>query len=217
MALLVSFSGFKGSGKDTAALLMRSKMPFESLSFAAPLKEALAAMFGWPRELLDGTTLESRAWRETPDIYWSDQFGHTVTPRFVLQHFGTDVVRQHMLDNFWIAAVQKQIENSSSNIILTDARFPNELDMVRKLGGITVRIKRGEEPWWYQPSARLNRLPRWLAKVVLLFWPKLRQVHISERAWIGYPFDFEIENNGSLADLEQKIELLLQKVAKPPV
>lgn len=217
MPLVISLSGFKGSGKDTAALLMRSKMPFESLSFAAPLKEALAAMFGWPRELLDGTTPESRAWRETPDIYWSDQFGHTVTPRFVLQHFGTDVVRQHMLDNFWIAAVQKQIENSSSNIILTDARFPNELDMVRKLGGITVRIKRGEEPWWYQPSARLNRLPRCLAKVVLLFWPKLRQIHISERAWIGYPFDFEIDNNGSLADLEQKIELLLQKVAKPPV
>ena len=217
MPLVISLSGFKGSGKDTAALLMRSKMPFESLSFAAPLKEALAAMFGWPRELLDGTTPESRAWRETPDIYWSDQFGHTVTPRFVLQHFGTDVVRQHMLDNFWIAAVQKQIENSNSNIIVTDARFPNELDMVRKLGGITVRIKRGTEPWWYQPSVVLNNLPRWLAKVVLLFRPKLRQVHISERAWIGYPFDFEIENNGSLADLEQKIELLLQKVAKPPV
>ncbi len=217
MPLVISLSGFKGSGKDTAALLMRSNMPFESLSFAAPLKEALAAMFGWPRDLLDGTTPESRAWRETPDIYWSDQFGHTITPRFVLQHFGTDVVRQHMLDNFWIAAVQKQIENSNSNIIVTDARFPNELDMVRKLGGITVRIKRGEEPWWYQPSVGLNRLPRWLAKAVLLFRPKLRQVHISERAWIGYPFDFEIENNGSLADLEQKIELLLQKVAKPPV
>ena len=217
MPLVISLSGFKGSGKDTAALLMRSKMPFESLSFAAPLKEALAAMFGWPRDLLDGTTPESRAWRETPDIYWSDQFGHTVTPRFVLQHFGTDVVRQHMLDNFWIAAVQKQIENSNSNIIVTDARFPNELDMVRKLGGITVRIKRGEEPWWYQPSVGLNRLPRWLAKAVLLFLPKLRQVHISERAWIGYSFDFEIENNGSLADLEQKIELLLQKVDKPPV
>ena len=217
MPLVISLSGFKGSGKDTAALLMRSKMPFESLSFAAPLKEALAAMFGWPRELLDGTTPESRAWRETPDIYWSDQFGHTVTPRFTLQHFGTDVVRQHMLDNFWIAAVQKQIENSNSNIIVTDARFPNELDMVRKLGGITVRIKRGTEPWWYQPSVVLNNLPRWLAKVVLLFRPKLRQVHISERAWIGYPFDFEIENNGSLEDLEQKIEELLQKVAKPPV
>ena len=217
MPLVISLSGFKGSGKDTAALLMRSNMPFESLSFAAPLKEALAAMFGWPREMLDGTTPESRAWRETPDIYWSDQLGHTVTPRFVLQHFGTDVVRQHMLDNFWIAAVQKQIENSNSNIIVTDARFPNELDMVRKLGGITVRIKRGEEPWWYQPSVGLNRLPRWLAKAVLLFRPKLRQVHISERAWIGYSFDFEIENNGSLADLEQKIELLLQKVGKPPL
>ena len=61
MPLVISLSGFKGSGKDTAALIMQSKMPFEGLSFAAPLKEALAAMFGWPRELLDGTTPESRA------------------------------------------------------------------------------------------------------------------------------------------------------------
>ena len=214
MPLVISLSGFKGSGKDTAALIMQSKMPFEGLSFAAPLKEALAAMFGWPRELLDGTTPESRQWRETPDIYWSDQFGHTVTPRFTLQHFGTDVVRQHMLDNFWIAAVQKQIQNSHNNIIVTDARFPNELDMVRKLGGITVRIKRGAEPWWYHPSVRLNKLPRWLARAELFFRPKLRNVHVSERAWIGYSFDYEIENNGSLVDLEQKIEELLQKIAK---
>jgi hypothetical protein len=211
--LIISFSGFKGSGKNTAAKILSEIVPVTHMSFAAPLKDATAAMFGWPRDLLEGNHSHSRKWREQPDTFWSEAFGRPVSPRWVLQYLGTDVVRHHLLDSFWIRAVQKSIDQTSDNVVLTDARFPNELGMIKALGGHTVLVKRGQDPNWYPRAAKFNRLPKWTQRIKLPFDSTLKAIHPSEREWVGYPFDHVITNHeDQITDLKKQLESLVFKL-----
>jgi hypothetical protein len=208
--LIISFSGFKGSGKDTAAKLLGEILPIRHMSFAAPLKDATAAMFGWPRDLLEGHSPESRQWREHPDTFWSEAFGRPVSPRWVLQYLGTDVIRHHLLDSFWIRAVQKTIDETTDHVVVTDARFPNELKMIQAMGGKTVLIKRGGDPSWYSRAAKFNTWPAWAQKIKLPFDPILKSIHPSEREWIGYPFDHVIINpEGQVDELKTQLQQLV--------
>ena len=97
--MLIGLVGLIGSGKDTVAERLVTQHGFERDSFAKSLKDATASIFGWDRELLEGNTKESREWREQPDIFWSKKFNKEITPRWVLQYFGTEVCRGGMLDS----------------------------------------------------------------------------------------------------------------------
>jgi hypothetical protein len=91
--MLIGLVGLIGSGKDTVAERLVSHHGFRRDSFARSLKDAVSSIFGWDRNLVEGNTKESRAWREQPDAFWSEKFGREVTPRWVLQYFGTEVCR----------------------------------------------------------------------------------------------------------------------------
>ena len=91
--MIIGICGLIGSGKDTIADYLVTNYNFKKLSFADKLKDSVATMFDWDRELLDGKTDESRAWREKEDAYWTKELGYSVTPRLVLQKFGTECMR----------------------------------------------------------------------------------------------------------------------------
>ena len=67
--MLIGLVGLIGSGKDTVAERLVSHHGFRRDSFARSLKDAVSNIFGWDRELLEGNTKESRAWREQPDAF----------------------------------------------------------------------------------------------------------------------------------------------------
>ena len=75
--MLIGLLGFIGSGKNSVAEQF-AKNGFTTDSFAAPLKDAVSDIFGWPRNMLEGDTDHSRAFREAPDQWWSQK-----------QHFAT--------------------------------------------------------------------------------------------------------------------------------
>jgi hypothetical protein len=100
--MLIGLVGLIGSGKDTVAERLVTDHGFKRDSFAKSLKDAVGNIFGWDRLMLEGQTTESRAWREQPDAFWSEKFGRPITPRWVLQHFGTEVMRGNMLDSIWV-------------------------------------------------------------------------------------------------------------------
>lgn len=62
--MIVGICGLIGSGKGTVADMLVGEFGFTKISFADSLKDAVAAVFGWPRNLLEGDTDESRSWRE---------------------------------------------------------------------------------------------------------------------------------------------------------
>ena len=64
---VIGVCGLIGGGKGTVADILVGEFGFEKLSFADSLKDMIASIFGWRRELLEGDTKESREWREQVD------------------------------------------------------------------------------------------------------------------------------------------------------
>ena len=73
MSQVIGIVGLIGAGKDTVADYLVNFHGYKRESFANSLKDAVAQVFGWDRELLEGRTKQSREWRETRDEWWSKQ------------------------------------------------------------------------------------------------------------------------------------------------
>ena len=197
MSIIIGISGFQGAGKDTVADYLQNIYGFKRDSFAATLKDAVAAVFGWDRELLEGRTTESRAWREQVDAWWANRLNMpNLTPRLVLQLWGTEVARRAFHDDTWIASLENKLSKAHNDIVITDVRFPNEIQAVRNAGGVVIRVVRGPEPAWYDLAVNVNRGHKknveWrLSKDRLAEY----NIHPSEWAWVGTEFDAVLDNN----------------------
>lgn len=201
--MIICLTGFIGGGKGTVGQHLVEKHGYRSTSFARALKDSVASMFRWPRELLEGDTPESREWREQVDPWWSKRFGRPVTPRWALQYFGTDVVRMHFHTNMWIWSLERQILELGDRVVVTDARFPNEVNLLRDMGGKVLWIRRPELPKWYgaalaQNQGQGNDMTQHYS-----------HVHHSEWAWIGTEIDATIMNDGTIGDLEEAVDRCL--------
>jgi len=211
--MIIGIAGFQGSGKDTIADYLQNIYGFKRDSFANTLKDAVSAVFGWDRELLEGRTTESRTWREQVDPWWAERLGMpNLTPRYVLQVWGTEVARKSFHDDTWIASLENKLRKTSNDIVISDVRFPNEIAAIKRAGGVVIRVTRGPEPEWYELAKIVNQGPErntmWrLSKNQL----ETYQVHASETAWIGTDFDAVIDNNGDgLDNLYAQVKRLVQ-------
>jgi len=189
---IIALCGFMGSGKDTVADYLANIHHFRKESFANTLKDAVSIVFGWDRVLLEGSTQESREWREEVDSWWATRLEiPNLTPRWVLQHWGTEVLRQGFHDEIWIASLENKLRKTKDNIVISDCRFVNEMDAMRKYGGIIVRVKRGPEPDWIKNAISYNRHQNESDKKVL----ECYGVHASEYSWVHADFDYIIDNS----------------------
>jgi len=194
--MIIGVCGLIGAGKDTIADYLVNIHEFRRDSFAATLKDACAAVFGWDRDMLEGRTRSSREWREQPDAWWSQRLGRDITPRYILQQWGTEVCRQGFHDDIWIASLENKLRTTQDDVVISDCRFPNEISAIRSQGGHVVRVVRGADPQWFAPVRDYFRgqglLPADLP-------------HASEWSWAGTEFDSIIDNNGSLDELYSQV------------
>jgi hypothetical protein len=201
--MLIGVVGFISSGKGTVGEIL-VEHGFTKDSFAKPVKDAVSVMFGWPRELLEGDTELSRTWREEPDVFWSEKFGREFSPREALQLMGTEAGRETFHPNIWVISLFNRAKGK--DVVVTDVRFKNEIDYIQNNEGIVIRVKRGEDPEWYD----------WLSSESDEFYReqimKGRGVHRSEWDWVGCDFDYVIENDGTVQQLRKKLEEVLQKI-----
>jgi hypothetical protein len=204
--MIIGICGFIGSGKDTIADYLVNFHEFRRESFASTLKDAVASVFGWDRTMLEGRTKEAREWREQVDPWWAERLSMpTLTPRWVLQYWGTEVCRKSFHDDIWIASLENKLRNSKDDVVISDCRFPNEIQSIKNAGGMIVWVKRGELPDWYDTAIGANN--GIVPDQELL---KKLKVHASETAWVGTEFDFVLENNTSIDELYLKIESLVK-------
>jgi hypothetical protein len=139
-----------------------------------------------------------------------------VTVRIFLQELGTEVGRQ-IHPNFWINALftdYKEQHHSvnygttdngeripiSTNItfpnwIITDVRYPNELEAIKNRDGIIIRVNRNSAP---------------VSKNLKLVDNSFVNEHLSETALDNAEFDYTIDNNGSIEELIEKIKTILK-------
>ena len=202
---IVAINGTIGSGKDTFASAFIDS-GYHRLSFAETLKDAVSVIFGWDREMLEGNTDTARKERESIDEYWSSKLGRDVTPRWVLQNFGTDVVRKHFHDNIWVFSMENMMRKIDGNVIVTDCRFPNELKMLRENKAHIIEVRR-VLPHWYGLAHRYN------TGHIKILPVELENVHSSEWAWIGLNKpDHIIQNDSTKESLYQQAELILHGI-----
>lgn len=127
------------------------------------------------------------------DLYTLDRhnLSHIVkpTPRILLQQIGTDLFRNQLHPNTWVNATFADYQND--NWIITDVRFPNELEAIKKRNGITIRINRG----LVERTGKMIQEPE----------------HISETALDNAKFDYVIENDCTIDDLIEKVREILIK------
>jgi hypothetical protein len=203
--MIIGVCGFIGSGKDTVADYLVNFHEFRRESFASTLKDAVANVFGWDRTLLEGRTAEAREWREEVDTWWAERLAMpTLTPRWVLQYWGTEVARRSFHDDIWIASLENKIRNSKDNIVISDCRFPNEISAIKNAGGKIVWVQRGELPEWYGNAVLANQ-----GSNIGLNYMKEKGIHASEWAWIGTDFDKIIDNNDTIDALYNNAKSLL--------
>ena len=196
--MIIGICGLIGSGKGTVADILVENHNFEKLSFADKLKDGVASVFGWDRDMLEGDTDRSRIWREKEDEFWTNEVGTPVTPRLVLQLFGTDCMRNGFFDGIWVSLVkQKILENPDKNWVIPDVRFPNEVKMIQSVQGQVWQVRRGELPSWFLEKRDNSIEPK--------------DVHASEWAWIDKDESFEqiIQNDGSLEELLMKLKTMV--------
>lgn len=179
--LLYGISGRKFSGKDTTGKHLCEKYGYIRLAYADALKEACREIFGFSDEQLYGSL------KETDDEFWK------TSPRKILQYVGTDLFRDQLSNvvpdlgkNIWVKVVEKKIldiwkENPKQGIVITDVRFPNEVDAVRKLGGTVLRVTR--------PYLQVNK-----------------DLHSSEVEIDKLDVDFELTNDSTIESLYNKFD-----------
>lgn len=209
--MIIGFVGFIGSGKDTAADYMVNFHGFRRDSFANSLKDAIANVFGWDRTLMEGRTSESREWREQIDNWWSVRLGIPhLTPRWVMQYWGTDVLRNNFHDDIWIASLENRIRKTKDNIVVSDVRFKNEITAIHNSKGLVVRIKRGPDPEWYADAVIANGNKQNIGWMIAKTKMKDLKIHPSETSWIGEEIDYTITNDSSVDDLFSQLDQLLK-------
>lgn len=203
--MLIGLCGLKGSGKDTLSDFLVDSYGFVKVSFADTLKDVLSLIFGWSREKLKGVDEDSRIWRESVDEYWSSELNiKNFTPRYALTHVGTDLFRNHLCQDIWVKVTKNKIREKLStlqNVVVTDCRFMNEVDLIRELGGVLIHIYRNNPDWFYYyknnmiSDSDLEKL----------------NVHRSEYEWIKTIPDFILINSYSKEDFFQQFRLVCQR------
>jgi dephospho-CoA kinase len=182
--MIIGITGKKFNGKDTVSDYIVSKYNFTKIAYAEPLKEVCRNLFNFNDEQLYGDK------KEDLDSFWN------ITPRQAFQFIGTDMIRNNMdkmikgvNNNFWVKCLEKRIINLNSrgikNIIVSDIRFNNEADLIKRLNGKLIKVSRNI----------VNN-----------------DSHISELEIDNIEEDILIENKGSLEELYSKIDTYLSSI-----
>lgn len=130
---LIGITGRANAGKDTVAQLIKGNlMPdFSLYTLAGPLKDGCCFLFGWTRD-----QLEDREFKEQVDPKWG------FSPRRAMQLLGTEFGRA-LREDLWIHMAQVNYDSSEcKGMIITDVRFENEADFIRRNGGLLIHVSR---------------------------------------------------------------------------
>ena len=127
------------NGKDTISDFIVDKYNFEKYAITKPLKNICKILFNFSNDQLYGDLKEEK------DLYWN------ITPHHAMEFIGTDLIRNkftqlisNIKNNFWLKHFKLIYNNSlkNKNIVISDIRFQNEVDMIHELNGIIIKVIR---------------------------------------------------------------------------
>lgn len=206
--MIIAFLGPKNSGKSTAAKYINQRYGFSYKAFADPIKDICCVLFGWDRAMMEGITPESREWREQIDHKWAGILGiPDFSPRKAMTIVGTDTIRTHLHEDVFVHASLNNINDS--DYVFGDCRHINETKEIIAKGGTVVRIENGPLPEW--TDIAISASEGYLEAIVYM---KEIGVHPTEYEWLSAPYTHLISNDGSLEELEAKIDAIYQETIR---
>ena len=145
MTKVIAMTAPAAAGKDLVADLMMSQMilrvpsvSMRTLSFAAPIKEAVASILGCKAS--DFTD------RKIKEVSLLESHGIDASPRVLMQTLGSNWARDMIDEEFWIRIAQSRLETMKAQgvdyVFITDLRFDNEAEFVKANGGTILHIHR---------------------------------------------------------------------------
>ena len=160
--MIIGISGKKRSGKDTIYELIRGLNGIRPrrAAFGDQIKEEVAGVTG-----VDVDHIEEHKERFRPMLQW----------------WGTDFRRHYNGESYWLDKMQSKMQaiRGREVLVITDVRYPNEAELVKKAGGIMIRVERETG---------------------------LEDTHSSENLLDNFEgFDYRLNNNGTLFDLGEKV------------
>lgn len=111
--------------------------------------------------------------------------------RLILQIVGTNIFRKYVDDDYWIKQLIKKVNGYTEDfIIVTDTRFPNEIDLPHKLieNRIVISIKVERNTGIVSTHAS--------------------ETSLDEYEW----FDYVVDNNSNLETLQQSARTILDDI-----
>jgi len=134
--LLIGLAGRARPGKTTAANHLANTYDLVTYALADPLREGLMNIFN-----LSPCDFDDE--RKELTIDWLGR-----SPRELMQSMGTDWGRHQVHPELWLLLAEKNLEflgqtnDNARGFVISDLRFENEADFVRKRGGMVIHLLR---------------------------------------------------------------------------
>ena len=188
--MIIGISGKGRSGKDTFSQMLLEELgalgeKYITMAYSDNLKLRMVEDFGLSFEQVYGDL------KEVPDERYPKADGGYWTPREILQYMGTEGFR-HIEPGFWVRQLFDSLEiGNIKNVVITDCRFPDEVDIVLEKGGIHIRVEREDKDYITDTE------------------------HTSEISLDDYEVVYcVVENNTTLEDLNESAKLIADEIIR---
>lgn len=180
---LIGLCGPAGAGKDTVRSILQEEHGFEGLAFADPVRDMARALLA---HVYSEHVVHRRDLKESPVPVLNASY------RQIAQTLGTEWGRNTIRSTLWIdiamAKVRLMAARGQQRVVISDVRFPDEMEAVRAAGGSIWAVMRpGVEPVREHVSESLAR----------------DAVHFADRV---------VCNAGSMDDLRAAVAMALGEV-----
>ena len=199
---IIALSGWKRSGKDTAAELLVKEYGYTAVSFAGVLKDMVAEEYGIPREWCDDPRYKEAPLKDYPAIP-KDPFTEAITgllkaeinkgywtPRALCILKGS--VNRAVSSKFWTSRAIKHIQVGQKldidKYVITDLRYKSEVEDLHDSFGSRLS------------TIRINR------------FDTISTTDPSERNLDNYKFDYIVENKKTIEDFKQDLRGVMEDV-----
>jgi len=183
--MLIGLSGLPQNGKGRVGRRLAEAHGFRHTKMADTLKEMLRVLLRAAG--LDEETIERMIEGDLKEVPSPALGGKT--PRWAMQSLGTewgrDCISATIWGDLWEASATRMLDDGKS-VVVDDVRFANEQERVKRLGGFIVLVMGRSEAATEHPSDNME----WLEP------------------------DYTIVNNGSLGDLDLKVDKLVRRITE---
>lgn len=186
---LIGIGGRLAAGKDAVADYLDAERGYVKMGMSDALLEAALVLDPWIGDRGGWSDVNDRVWngnstrlRTIVELEGYTEAKRRSEVRRFLQVLGTEVGRQMIGENVWVDMMERRLRGTVEPVVVTGIRYPNELEMIQRLGGRT---------WWVsRPELQ----------------PGDSSKHASENGVSLADFQTHIKNDGSLEDLYRTVE-----------